>query len=99
MLDLTNGGRCISGLDAIEFMERLADVFDEDVKTDEFCEEYERALNRFRYEIGKSVPVKPRRVPGRTAYYTCGQCGHGVSRCTDKFCGGCGRAIDWKGVF
>ena len=42
-------GMCMSGLDAIDFMERLADVFDDETKTDEFCDEYEKALNRFRY--------------------------------------------------
>ena len=97
MLDLTDGGRCMSGPDAIEFMEKLADVLDEEVRTEEFCDEFTWALNRFRYEIRKSIPVAPRRDPGKTAYYSCGQCGHGV-RENDAYCGKCGRMIDWGRV-
>ena len=60
MLELT--GKCCSGIEAIEFMESLADVFDEDIKTDEFCEEYEEALNRFRYEVAKEIGKKKKIV-------------------------------------
>lgn len=56
MLDLT--GKCCGGIEAIEFMESLADIIDEDVKTEEFCEEYEAALNRFRYEVAKNIGTK-----------------------------------------
>lgn len=45
MLELT--GKCCGGIKAIEFMESLADVIDEDTKTEDFCQEYEAALNRF----------------------------------------------------
>lgn len=51
MLELI--GKCCSGIEAIEFMEYLPDVIPEEVKTDEFCEQYESALNRFRYEVAK----------------------------------------------
>ena len=33
-------------------------MIDEDVKTEEFCEEYEQALNRFRYEVAKGIGAK-----------------------------------------
>lgn len=94
MLDLTMGGQAMSGLDAIKFMERLADVFDEDVRTDEFCEEYELALNRFRYEIRKSVPVPVKVTKMRHTSYDCGQCGH-VVHPGNVYCCQCGREIQW----
>lgn len=37
MLELTMGGRCIGGLDALAFLEALPDSIPEKVKTDEFC--------------------------------------------------------------
>jgi hypothetical protein len=95
MLNLTNGGRCVSGTDAIEFMEKLADLLDEEVRTEEFCDEFEWALNRFRYEIRKSVPVPPKQHKDRFTHYTCGQCGHGVEP-GDQYCRKCGRAIGWN---
>lgn len=95
MLDLTAGGRACSGLEAIAFMERLADMFDEDVRTDEFCDEFECALNRFRYEIRKSIPVPVRALKINFTTYSCGQCANPVSA-PDKFCSRCGRAIDWE---
>lgn len=95
MLDLTQGGRMMSGLDAIEFMEGLADVFDEDTRTEEFCDEFEWALNRFRYEIRKSVPVPVRALKINFTTYSCGQCAVPVSP-GNAFCGKCGRAIDWR---
>lgn len=94
MLDLTDGGRCMSGTDAIEFMERLADLLDEEVRTEEFCNEFTYALNRFRYEIRKSIPVPARRQKGRFTSCSCGQCGH-VVVWGDKYCPECGRAIGW----
>lgn len=56
MLELT--GKCCNGIDAVEFMESLAEIIPEDEKTDEFCEEYEQALNRFRYEVAKGIGKK-----------------------------------------
>ena len=57
MLELTDGGRCMSGMDAIEFFERLDDVLDEDVKTEQFCDEFTWALNRLRVEVRKSISI------------------------------------------
>lgn len=96
MLELTNSGRCMSGLDAIEFMESLADVFDEDTKTEEFCDRYQRALNRFRYEIRKSVPVKVGKSEGRFTTYKFGACSN-VLAPQDNYCPRCGRKIGWRG--
>lgn len=99
MLDLTNGGLCMSGLDAVEFLEMLPDNIPDEVKDDEFCEEYERMLNRVRFEVRKSVPVAPKvtkaRSRGYMDFYSCGQCGHDVA-VHQKHCSGCGRPIEWK---
>lgn len=102
MLDLMNGGLTCSGLDAIEFFEMLAagEDIDEDAKTEEFCNEYERALNRLRYEVRKSIPVPPKvikaKYKGHDDFYSCGHCGFGL-RSSDlpiyKFCPNCGREI------
>lgn len=40
MLEMT--GKCCSGIEAIEFMENLAEIISEDDRTEEFCEEYEK---------------------------------------------------------
>ena len=53
MLELT--GKCCNGIDAIGFMESVAEIIPEDKRTDEFCEKYEQALNRFRFEITKGI--------------------------------------------
>lgn len=60
MLELT--GKCCSGYEAIEFMEGLADIISEDIRTEEFCERYENALNRFRYEVAKGIGKKKKVV-------------------------------------
>lgn len=85
----------MSGLDAIKFMEGLADMFDEDVRTEDFCDEFEYALNRFRYEVRKSVAVPVKITKLRFTTYSCGQCGHGV-RPGDVYCSQCGRKIQWR---
>lgn len=96
-LELT--GACMSGTDAVKFLEFLPDVIPEEALTDEFCEEYERMLNRVRYEVSRSVPVPPKfeitknRALG-TLYY-CGECGHGLRTDIYKRCPRCGRVIKW----
>lgn len=99
MLDLTNGGLCMSGLDAVEFLEMLPDNIHDEVKDDEFCEEYERMLNRVRFEVRRSVPVAPKvtkaRSRGYMDFYSCGQCGADVD-IHNEFCCRCGRAIQWN---
>ena len=76
MLDLTMGGRCVSGLDAIGFFESLPDSVPGEVKTEEFCCEYEYALNRLRIEVRKSISIPPKIKKGKFADYSCGQCGY-----------------------
>lgn len=102
MLDLTDGGRCVSGIDAIDFFERLAASEDiiEDAKTEEFCNEYEWSLNRLRCEVRKSVPVPPKVIKakyrGHDDFYSCGNCGFslsGANAALYKYCPNCGRAI------
>lgn len=95
MLELTMGGRAVSGLDAIAFLEALPDSIPQEVKTEEFCRDYEYAMNRVRYEVRKSVPVKPTIRKGRFTDYACGQCGAGIREEHD-YCPKCGREIDWK---
>lgn len=102
MLDLTNGGRCLSGINAVEFFETLAsgEDIDIDAKTPEFCEQYDCALNRLRYEVRKSVPVPPKVIKaiskGHSNRYSCGNCGFDL-RPSDlaiyKFCPNCGQEI------
>lgn len=95
MLDLTMGGQTIGGEDAVRFFESVPDMLDEAVKTEDFCLEYERALNRVRFEVGKSVPIAPKVNKARFTSYSCGQCGFCLHMDTNQFCPHCGRAVDW----
>lgn len=92
MLELT--GKCCGGIEAIEFMENLADVIDEDVRTEEFCEEYEAALNRFRYEVAKEVGRKKKIIKAMKSHISdfeyCGKCGFGAGEPSHKYCPNCG---------
>lgn len=67
MLELI--GVCCGGIKAIEFMESLADIMDENVKTEEFSKEFEAALNRFRYEVAKGIGVKKKIVKAENKKY------------------------------
>lgn len=92
MLELT--GKCCSGIDAVEFMESLADVIDEDVKTDEFCEEFGKALNRFRCEVAKGTGRKKEIVKsfvkGHHDFEYCGKCRFTVREPSWSYCPNCG---------
>lgn len=96
-LELT--GICMNGIAAIEFMERLPDVIPEEARTEEFCDEFEAALNRFRYAVARDIPVVPKcEVAKRRhlgALYSCGECGHGIRADIYKRCPQCGRPIKW----
>lgn len=96
MLTLTNSGKMCSGLDAIEFLEALPDIIDEDIKTEEFCERYEDTLNRLRCEVRKSIPAPVVIQRGRAGndFISCRSCAHGLM-ITDKHCPGCGRPLEW----
>lgn len=92
MLELT--GACCSGIDAIEFMESLAEIIPEDIRTDEFCKEYEQALNRFRYEVAKGIGKKKKVVKavyrGHHDLQYCGKCGFGADEPSWEYCPNCG---------
>lgn len=96
-------GICMSGIDAVEFLEMLPDNIPDEIKDDDFCNEYERMLNRVRYEVRKSVPVVPNVTEPVSKkfsrFYTCGQCGYSLHPEIYKFCPCCGRAIRWKAIF
>ena len=96
-------GACMGGLDAVEFLEMLPDNIQDEIKDDDFCDEYERMLNRVRYEVRQSIPVAPKVTEpvakGYSRFYSCGQCGFGIRPDIYKFCPHCGRMIAWKTIF
>lgn len=91
-------GLMMGGQDAVRFLEMYQDNFPDEIKTEEFCDEYERVLNRVRYEVDRSVPVQPKKQEARVksygTFYSCGECGHGL-RVEYKHCPCCGRRIKW----
>ena len=97
MLDLT--GMSMSGEAAVEFLEMLPDNIPDEIKDDDFCDDYERMLNLVRFEVRKSVPVAPKAIkPPRGRFietYSCGQCGNSVQT-HEKHCPECGRRIKWN---
>ena len=59
---------------------------------------FDRAMNRFKYlanRVEKEPPVFHKgRCGKKYDYHTCRACGH-IVELHDRFCGGCGREIDW----
>lgn len=96
-------GVCMSGIDAVEFLEMLPDNIPDDIKDDSFCDEYEQMLNRVRYLVRQSVPIAPGIIEpiskNYSRFYSCGQCGFGIRPDIYQFCPCCGRMIAWKSVF
>lgn len=92
-LELT--GMCMGGIDAIKCMEDEIAPLVEAQNDPTLEESFNRALNRFRYEIKKSVPVPVKELRGRRITRDCGNCGHVVD-VGYEYCPNCGRAIDWK---
>lgn len=92
MLELT--GACCGSIEAVEFFESLAEIIPEDDRTDEFCEKYERALNRFRYEAAKGVGKKKKFIKAvHRGYHDlkyCGHCGAGANEPSWEYCPDCG---------
>lgn len=96
-------GLCVSGPKAIELLELYQDNFPEEIKTEEFCREYESVLNRVRYAINRQVPVAPKvteaKVKSYGRFYNCGECGFGLRTDIYKCCPNCGRQIKWSSVY
>ena len=98
-LELTMGGRCVGIDDALEMFEVFVPdaiaASDYEVNADE----YEYALNRFRWCASRVVPMQAKYHKGKYGKkfdsYTCGSCGH-ILDVGYKYCPNCGRAIDWK---
>lgn len=97
MLELT--GKCMGGERAIEFMGGMTQFIPEEIKTAEFMEEYESAINRFRYEVNKGIVKAPKiqqpKYKRIGELITCGHCGYSISRLI-RFCPNCGTAALWK---
>lgn len=63
-------------------------------------EEYERAVNRVRYEFAKTDAVKPvlyRAYKKQFDYWKCRNCGVKVEIIAN-YCSNCGFAIKWDGI-
>lgn len=100
MLELTNGGRMVSGEIAVEWLEMLPDSIPDEIKDDEFCSEFEDVLNRLRYEVKKSIAVKPKVIKAMYRrykdLYRCGKCGSSLrDSVLDNYCSNCGTMIGW----
>ena len=89
-------GKCTDPEKAVEFFEMLVDSIPDEEKEEEFCDEYEAALNTFRYAARRLVKICPKRHKGKyvSDYYTCSECGQDVN-IKDNFCRNCGRPIKW----
>ena len=85
--------------DALEFFELyLPDSLPENIKTEEFCDDYQRELNRLKYESLKHLPIKPKiEKLKRFDYHSCGGCGRVLS-VNDKYCPACGTKIKWETI-
>lgn len=84
-------GTCVGGIEAIEFYESLHDRIESNEQ-----EMYERALNRFKYEIAKGIGKKIRTIKAVRAWhhdtYVCGKCGFGANEAGYSYCPNCGTA-------
>ena len=90
-------GTMVSEARALELLE--VEVADAVMQSGVDPELYECALNRIRYRFDQTVPVKPKRHKGKyiSDYYTCGNCGSGVT-INDNYCWNCGFAIGWDSI-
>lgn len=93
-------GRCTSTENAIKFFEMLPDSIPDEIKNDDFCDEYEEALNTFRFCADRLEPIDPvyhKGVKGPMHdYYTCGACGTGLpSSIYPDYYPNCGRNVKW----
>lgn len=93
-LELTIGGYMMGGPDAVALFESVAELIPEEIRTEEFCELYERALNRIRWLVVHDMPIPVRKRKGK--HFTeelCGKCAFGVNEPSYKYCPRCGREI------
>lgn len=93
-------GRCTSRENALRFFELLPDNIPDEIRDDEFCDEYEEALNTFRFCADRLEPVAPVYHKGAKGpmydYYTCGACGTGLpDSIFPNYCPSCGRTVKW----
>ena len=97
MLQIT--GIMMGGLDAVEYLEMLPDNIPDEIKDDDFCEEYEKMLNRVRWYAKQETPIPPKVLKAQSRnyndFYTCGNCGFWI-RPEYNHCPKCGRRIKWK---
>ena len=99
-LELTMGGRTVGIDKALEMFEVFVPDAIANSDTEIDPNEYEYALNRFRWLAARVVPCKPKFYKGRNGHkydsYSCGACGFTIGYDIDKYCPQCGRAIDWR---
>lgn len=87
-----NVGMCCSGLEALRLFEKMHE--DHPGTTPEEELRYERALNRFRYEVAKGygLPLKENKAvkAWHKDFYTCAHCGAGANESAGDYCPNCG---------
>lgn len=94
-LELTMGGRTVSSEEAIRFFGSVLELLDDPIKTEDFRNQYEYALNRLRYLARLDIPATPKEDKGRFTTCNCGRCGFCLDRGIDKFCPHCGQRVRW----
>lgn len=91
-----NIGQCVSREKALQVItEQVQDYLPEDK-----WNEYERVVNRVRYEFGKNERTKPIYHKGHSFkdWYTCGNCGFGIHEIGYNYCPNCGFGIKWDSI-
>lgn len=74
----------------------LPDIIPEEIRDDEFCDDYQRTVNRVEYEFERNVPCEPKRQKGSIPAWDCGWCGSViVSGVNADYCAACGHPILW----
>ena len=90
-------GPCVSKEKCIEIIAQKVRAY---IPAD-MRDEYERAVNRLRYEFAKTDAVKPILYKGQRKqydYWKCGNCGTGIGQIVANYCPNCGFAIKWDGI-
>ena len=99
MADLSLTGKCISGVDTVNFFEMLLKQIPDNNKNRELRSTYEAALNRVRFEVAKGIGKRPKIVKAKNRAYgefrNCGKCGFGLD-IQSNYCKNCGTAVLWK---